>query len=236
MNIDKQQEFYNSYWAEMQLMNSLKLRRATKILEYFKEPKKKFKNPRILDFGCGDGRFAAIIGFFGPTKAIDLSDAAIERAQKLFPWVEYETHNALEYDKEPEFYDCIVSQEVIEHVYEQDQYLQNVRKLLVPGGYLILTTPNKFVFDRREGGNWSNQPIENILEYNALKNLIKRNGFKIIKSNTIIPNFGNKGILKYINHRYIIGGFRKLGISGLRERLVCKLGFGIHSVILARKV
>ncbi|MCS6818693.1 MAG: class I SAM-dependent methyltransferase, partial [Chitinophagales bacterium] len=94
----------------------------------------------------------------------------------------------------------VINQEVIEHVADQIKLLEECFRILKKGGHLIITTPNKFYFDRRLGGNYSNQPIENILEPAQLKKLLKRCGFKIIKFTTIIPKKGDYGIYFLFDH------------------------------------
>lgn len=235
VSILEQKEFYNKYWANQDYLNSLKLRRAISILNYFKYVKKKYKQPKTLDLGCGDGRFSSFIGFFGPTTGLELSSEAVNNANRNYPWVEYVQADILSLNKNHESYDCVISQEVIEHVEDKVQFLKIICNCLKPGGYLILTTPNKYVFDKMERGNWSNQPIENIITYKQLKNLVKP-FFKIESSKTIIVNFGNKGILKVLNYWYLIKLFDILGLAGLREYIMGKCGFGIHSILFCRKL
>ena len=45
-------------------------------------------------------------------------------------------------------FDVVVSQEVIAHVPDQAAYLEKAADVLRRDGYLIITTPNKFVVDR----------------------------------------------------------------------------------------
>ena len=71
-----------------------------------------------------------------------------------------------------DIYDVVISQEVIEHIEDQEKYLENCFRVLKKGGYLIMTTPNKKVFDHMKDGNWSKQPIEKILTPKSFKNLI----------------------------------------------------------------
>lgn len=85
-------------------------------------------------------------------------------------------------------------------------------------------------------GNWSNQPIENLITYSELKKLIRDSNFKIIDAETIIFNYGNKGFFKLLNSRYFIGFCNRAGLSWLREKILGRLGFGLHSAILARKI
>ena len=43
-------------------------------------------------------------------------------------------------------FDAVIASEVVEHVANPIQFLQNCSKLLNPGGVLIITTPNRTLF------------------------------------------------------------------------------------------
>ncbi|MAM27958.1 MAG: hypothetical protein CMC13_02955 [Flavobacteriaceae bacterium] len=234
MEIDDQIKFYDERWGKKSYLNSLKLRRATKIMDYFTVVKRKLKLPRTIDLGCGDGRFIAFIGEFTPAEGIELSEEAVRLANEKYPNTKFFQGNVLEFPFEKEAYDLVISQEVIEHIEEQPKYVAVAANVLKKGGYLILTTPNKKVFDHMEGGNWSNQPIEKVLTPKELKKLVAQK-FDIIRYESIIMNFGNLGYFKFINHRYVIGGCKRLGLEKFREWILSALGFGLHQCVLAKK-
>ncbi|MAZ72126.1 MAG: hypothetical protein CMC70_03170 [Flavobacteriaceae bacterium] len=234
MEIKDQIKFYDDRWAKKSFLNSLKLRRATKIMEYFTVVKRKLKLPLTIDLGCGDGRFISFIGEFTPAEGIELSEEAVRIAQEKYPDTVFHQGNVLEFPFKQQQYDLVISQEVIEHIEDQPAYIEVAAAILKKGGYLILTTPNKKVFDHMEGGNWSQQPIEKVLTPDELKKLINAK-FDIITYETIIFNFGNLGYFKWVNHRFFIGGAKKLGLENLRNTLLSKLGFGLHQCVLAKK-
>lgn len=236
MNIENQKLFYEEYWGKNQYLNSLKLRRGIKILEFSVIVKKKFGKPSILDLGSGDGRLTSFLGQFGQTDAIELSQQAVDRANKLYPHVKYQQGNALDFNFNNKTYDTVISQEVLEHIEEKTNYIRVCHNVLKLGGYLIITTPNKNVIDNmKRGEEWSNQPIELPLTKSELIKLLIDNHFKILNYESIIMNFGDKGFYKIVNHVYIISVFKHLGISKLRERILSKYGFGLHHCILAQK-
>ncbi len=234
MEINDQIKFYDNRWTKKSFLNSLKLRRATKIMEYFTVVKRKLKLPLTIDLGCGDGRFISFIGEFTPAEGIELSEEAVRIAQEKYPDTKFHQGNALEFPFKQQHYDLVISQEVIEHIEDQAAYIDVAFRILKKGGYLILTTPNKKVFDHMKGGNWSRQPIEKVLTPKELKKLITAK-FDIIHYETIILDFGNLGYFKFINHRIFIGGFKKIGLEGVRNKILSKLGFGLHQCLLAKK-
>ncbi|HEY9169190.1 MAG TPA: class I SAM-dependent methyltransferase [Lutibacter sp.] len=235
MNIEEQKDFYDRFWLQNNKLNSLKLRRSIKILTYFVKVKKEFKDPTVLDLGCGEGRLTAFIGEFGFVEGIELSQNAVERANKLYPHVNYLQGDVLTHNFGEKKFDVVISQEVIEHIEEIEQYIDVCHKVLNKGGYLILTTPNKKVLESmKEGSKWSNQPIEKVVTPASLKKLVS-NKFRILNYDSIVFNFGDKGYFKIINSRYVIGVINRMGLRKTREAILGKLGFGLHQCIFAKK-
>jgi len=236
MDIENQKSFYDEYWKTNKYINSLQLRRCVKILEYFTVVKRKIRKPDILDLGSGDGRLTAFLGQFGRTDGIELSQKAADNCNKLYPHVKFQQGNALTFNFESTKYDVVVSQEVLEHIEEKPKYIQVCNDVLKPNGYLIMTTPNKNVlYHMTDGKTWSDQPIELPISKSKLIRLLKTHNFKILKYESIVMNFGNKGFYKIINQKYIVAIFRRLGLGKLRESILSKLGFGLHHCILAQK-
>jgi 2-polyprenyl-3-methyl-5-hydroxy-6-metoxy-1,4-benzoquinol methylase len=235
MEINEQINYYDNLWSKHKPLNSLQLRRAVKVLDYFIEIKRVLKTPRILDLGCGDGRFTSFIGEFSNADALELSEEAVKTAQRKYPHVNYFQGSALDFEFDKKKYDVIISQEVIEHIEDQEKYIDVCYNVLEEGGYLIITTPNKKVFDHMKGGNWSNQPIEKLLLPREYKQLVTKK-FKILKFDSIIMNFGNLGYFKLLNHRIVIGVCKALRINLFRDFVYSKLGFGLHQCILAKKI
>ena len=149
MSIEQQKAYYDKRWTHQGQLNSLQLRRAVKILDYFVIAKKAFKAPKVLDLGCGEGRLTSFLGEFAHVDGLELSEKAVSKARTLYPHVHFFHGNALTYEFDAEMYDVVVSQEVLEHIIEQEAYLNVCHRILKKGGYLILTTPNKRVIDEQ---------------------------------------------------------------------------------------
>ena len=52
----------------------------------------------------------------------------------------------------------------------EEKRISECSRILKSDGYLILTTPNKYYFDRVKGGNYSKQPIENLFTIDEIIN------------------------------------------------------------------
>ena len=96
---------------------------------------------RALDLGCGDGRLTAELDAAELTAA-DVSAVALERARARLAGariVELEPDAPLPFDDGS--FELVLAAETIEHVRDVQLLLSEIRRVLVPGGQLALTTP-----------------------------------------------------------------------------------------------
>jgi SAM-dependent methyltransferase len=82
---------------------------------------------RVLDYGCGSGAFVRFLGAAGYTRTqgfdgynTRFGDTGVLRGR----------------------YDCVLAQDVLEHVAEPRQLLDQLQQLVTPGGLIALGTPN----------------------------------------------------------------------------------------------
>jgi len=234
-NLDAQREYYDDRWGREKFANSYERERALLFLRLI--ARTEFKDPRILDLGCGRGWLAGMLSAFGPTTAVDLSPSGIEAARKRWPDVDFRAGNLFEMEFEEGSYDVVVSQEVIEHVEDQAAYIEVARRCLRPGGYLLLTTPNLAVQRRRtdeDHAQWGLQPIENWLDRSTLRKLVTP-GFRVEGLGTLLPGVGTRGVLMLLNSKKLRDVLATVGLDRLWDRARCRLGFGLHLWLLARK-
>jgi len=207
------------------------LRRGDKILGYLRSLP--LERPTILDMGCGMGWFANELARIGPTTGIDLCDDAIAQAKSKFPQVTYMAGNVFEMELPEQHFDVVVSQEVIAHVPDQEGYLERAARVLKPGGYLIVTTPNRFVHFRND---WAPIPpghIEKWLSRGALKRLLRPH-FRVLRTTTAVP-LGRGGILRLVQSTKVNWA---LGLLFSPERIEAFkewAGFGWTQIVLAQK-
>lgn len=99
---------------------------------------------RFLDLGCGDGsvtvRVAERIGA-AETHGVELIPEFQERARaRGIEAIGADLGEQLPYDDAS--FDVIHSNQVIEHLPGTDQFMREIRRLLRPGGYAIVSTNN----------------------------------------------------------------------------------------------
>lgn len=102
---------------------------------------------KVLDVGCGDGALAGFIyarhrcKVFGiDTSELALALARAETSRRRYDCT-FERIDGYVYPFPDEHFDAVVCSDVIEHVAEPAALLREIRRLLKPGGTLVLTTP-----------------------------------------------------------------------------------------------
>ena len=98
-------------------------------------------NGRLLEVGCGSGATLEFMNELGwQAEGVDFDPAAVEQARRRGLTVHLGT---LAEQKLPEnTFDAVVARHFIEHVPDPIDILRECRRLLKPGGLLVLITPN----------------------------------------------------------------------------------------------
>lgn len=231
MIISEQKQFYNEYWSKRDAVSYSKRTRIVTILRKLAPKCKPGTNPKILDLGCGDGRSVAVWSLLGVPFGLELSPKAVIEANKSFPQLTIVEGDATRTPFKDHFFDVVISQEVIEHVEEQELLIKECNRILKSDGWLILTTPNKYFFDRRKGGNYSNQPIEKVIGAKLLSSIVRMNGFNIAEIVSIVPKRGDYGIYYLLDR--ILGRMKWITpvINSIKDRYL----LSAHLLLVATK-
>jgi SAM-dependent methyltransferase len=131
-------------------------------------------------------------------------------------------------------FDVVICVETLFYVPDQARFVAKLASLLKPGGYLIITVLNKFVYLRRSDiGPPEPGQIRQWLDRSEVHRLLHRH-FQILKSSTFAPK-GDRGILRIVeSHKVnrLAGWFLSpTTIKRLKERL----GLGHCRLIVARR-
>jgi 2-polyprenyl-3-methyl-5-hydroxy-6-metoxy-1,4-benzoquinol methylase len=154
------------------------------------------RNVRILDIGCGFGETLAYY------KARGCDAHGIEADENIIRVGERYDLNVIAglFDPkyyEPESFDYVTLDQVIEHVADPREFLAGVASVLKPGGVVILSTPNSRSANARlMGSKWINWHIPYHLQHfskKSLRVLAKQNGLEL----TSIRTLTNSAWLRY---------------------------------------
>jgi len=146
------------------------------------------RNVRILDIGCG---FGESLGYH---KARGCDVYGVEADKNILRVADkygFKVHTGLFNPNiyEPDFFDYVTMNQVIEHVTDPLKTLHGVANILKTGGKTVITTPNAQGWGAKVFANlWINWHAPYHLQFFSKKSMqiaAKKNGFHVIKTLTI---------------------------------------------------
>lgn len=143
---------------------------------------------RLLDYGCGSGRFAARMRDRGwDVCGMDFSTRAAETARRAFGL--NVIHGSLPHlDVPPGSFDAITVREVLEHLHDPAAALRAVSDALKPGGHLYASVPNLAGWGFRAfGPAWSALDLPRHLTHftpTTLERVLGECGFVVLSTRT----------------------------------------------------
>jgi len=103
------------------------------------------KGLKVLDYGCNDGYGTYIISnYCKEVIGIDVSAIAIKNAKEKYgqQGIEFHLFDGKRTSFDDKFFDRVVSLQVIEHIIDYDDYLNEIKRILTKDGVVLFTTPN----------------------------------------------------------------------------------------------
>jgi SAM-dependent methyltransferase len=103
----------------------------------------------VLDVASGEGYGAALLAQTARTVVgVELAAAAVAHARRSYtaPNLRYLAGDARQLPLPDAAVDMVVSFETIEHFYEHDAFLAEVRRVLRPGGRLVISSPERDIY------------------------------------------------------------------------------------------
>lgn len=172
----------------------------------------------ILDVGCGQKPYKQLFktqSYIG--LEIDTEENRLNKNADFF-------YDGKTFPFKDKTFDCVICNQVLEHVFNPDEFLSEMTRVLKQQGRLLLTVP--FVWDEHE------QPYD-YARYSSfgLNSLLKKNGFQTIKQEKTMADiraviqiinaylfkiFPKNKILKFILVLLFIAPFNILGVLSFR--------------------
>ncbi len=173
------------------------------------------KGDKLLDIGCGDG----IVGYFAGTDyrqifGVDVSDIALKIAEKrgVITRKMNVNNDALPY--EDKFFDAITCLDVIEHVFEPVNLINEIFRVMKTEGVLIISTPNirywHHLFDLAAKGRFPKTSGDtehydgghlHYFTYKDIEMILEQTGFKIVKKSGV---FGREIFKEFLSPGIVI--------------------------------
>jgi 2-polyprenyl-3-methyl-5-hydroxy-6-metoxy-1,4-benzoquinol methylase len=151
---------------------------------------------RLLDVGCGNGRFLSLLRDFGDPDwqmvGLEFDEGAIAacRADGFEAHAE-RVEDFAEMPEQQGRFDAVIMLQLIEHVEDPALICDRVRSLLRPGGVFIIETPNLAGLDYRlfRGRCWGHYHFPrhwNLFSRAALLRMLEERGFEIERAESLI--------------------------------------------------
>lgn len=208
-----------------------------------------------LDVGCGDGGYAVSLLRLGARRVtgVDLGQQRIERARLRHgsdPHLEFVIGDADSLAMPDDSFDGVLMNEVLEHVRDDARALSESWRVLRPGGYLALFSPNRlFPFEGHglrltaSRGLGFPVPVVPWLPYGLtarfaearnywpweLRQLVENVGFTVVTASGVLPVFER---YRWLPARLIAVYTRHMERLG---ELPLVRHFGVSTFVLARK-
>jgi 2-polyprenyl-3-methyl-5-hydroxy-6-metoxy-1,4-benzoquinol methylase len=167
------------------------------------------KNGHLLDVGCGSGLVLRCMAELGwQVKGVDFDPKAVQIAREnglevCLGRLEDQAYSS-------DCFDVVTMSHLIEHVHDPLSLLKECRRILKPGGRVVIVTPNSGSWGHRKyGSNWMHlDPPRHLHIFNgqSLRGLIALAGFRTIDICTTIRDadgvfIGSRSIERTGRHR-----------------------------------
>lgn len=195
-----------------QLVKRYTIKSKIKLLEKY------LKNgSAVLDIGCGTGDFLVATENKGWTSTgVETSDAARQLAENK--GINVLNSSETLSDKSQ---DVITMWHVLEHVYDVDKQILELKRLVKKTGTLIIAVPNYKSYDATYyGRHWAAFDVPRHLSHfskNSIKILFEKHGFKVVKT---LPMWFDAFYVSLLSEQYKTGTFNINGLwTGLKSNL-----------------
>lgn len=103
----------------------------------------------VLDIACGDGYGSNLIANKAlAVTGVDIDAATVENARKKYqkPNLRFKTGNAAAIPCDDNQFEAVVSFETLEHHDQHDEMMKEIKRVMQPDGFCIISTPDKLIY------------------------------------------------------------------------------------------
>src|SRR5256712_9260629 len=135
----------------------------------------------VLDIASGEGYGAALLATVAKSvMGVDIDPASVEHARHIYynPRLNYVVGSCDSVPLPDASFDVVTSFETIEHHDKHDEMLDEIKRVLKPGGALVISSPNRLTYSDEPG--YKNPFHVKELYYDEFNDLLRRR-FKSIR-------------------------------------------------------
>jgi len=200
---------------------------------------------QLLDVGCGDGRFLALLRDFGDPAwqmvGLEFDESAVARCRAAgFEAHAERVETFAEQPKQRGRFDAVIMLQLIEHVEDPALICERVHALLRPGGLFIIETPNLAGLDYRifRGRWWGHYHFPrhwHLFSRDSLVRMLESRGFEIERAESLISTsswiishhnyFKDRGYPLFIRRFFNYQNPILLGLAVVIDTLRTRLGY-----------
>jgi 2-polyprenyl-3-methyl-5-hydroxy-6-metoxy-1,4-benzoquinol methylase len=142
MPMDHMEELYNSKNPLVRFVHRQRLDAIAAMLP-------RAANLKVLDAGCGEGHLLKRLYQSQPANiyyGVDVTEVALQKAKERCPFAELGKMDISRLDFPNGFFDVVTITEVLEHIIDYENVATELKRVLKPGGALIITFPNEVLW------------------------------------------------------------------------------------------
>ena len=173
-----------------------------------------FVQGRVLDIACGSGYGSKMLADRAEEVwGGDISEEAIKIAKEKYSGenVHFRLMDASELPFDNNYFDLAVSFETIEHLKDSEKFVAEIKRVLKPGGRLILSTPDKRV-TKKLG-------VENKFH---VKEFGKKELADILKNDFKLEFFGQRPVKKVSKLLLIYKIYKKIKLLNFLDKIISR--------------
>lgn len=236
-SLDKQRNFYNLYWRDRnKYLNTHEIARIGEIFNALtlvrEDSRKNNIDLQICDFGSGWGWLSNFLSYLGSVVGIELSEEAVLKANQQFPNVKFVCADNTQW-RPNETFNLVVSTEVLEHVSDKAAFFKTIDTILRPGGWVILTTPNKAVKKEWDALNSQGQIIEEWCSVPELRKFFS--AYRVVSHHTFFLDHCYIGIFRFLSAPKLLSTLKALKLLEIYNMIRSTMNLGLYQIIVAQK-
>lgn len=186
----------------------------------------------ICELGCTTGWLSQELLALGRVTGVDPDKERIAAARASYPGVTFEVADFATWSP-PHAFDFTVSCEVLEHLTDKRAYVDALKRITKPGGWILVTTPNQKLKSYWDAADMGEGLYEGWLTTRQLRALFADSD--IVEHSTFLYDFAYTGVYRLLNARKLIAVLNSLGLAPFNVALRHALGLGLYQLLLCRR-